>query len=104
MKRLMLLFIIGSIGANAQATFELEDPAEPGKEIIEPREKPLFGKWGGKDEVIIAPGTRTYVPSISNKKCVGWQQAVSQTPASGTEQDGGRTSTTYIGKIISKVD
>lgn len=104
MKKLKLILLFSVVATPALATFELDDPAEPGKEVIEPRETPLFGKWGGKDEVIIAPGTKIYAPKISNKQCVGWRQPGAGSSSDGADQAGDRTTTTYIGKVVSKVD
>jgi hypothetical protein len=94
MLRILLFAIICLFAVSSNATFELEDPAEPGKENIKPREGSLFKKWQGKDQVIVAPGTALYVLVIDNRRCTGWLPDESE-PYLGT---------TYMGTLLSKID
>ena len=55
MKRSALFIVSCLLPALCLATFDLEDPAEPGKEIIEPKEgKSFFGRKDSKDKVMNA--------------------------------------------------
>ena len=104
MNRLILIIALCLISGLSQATFELEDPAELVKEPIEKKANPLFKNWRGSKEVIVAPGTNLYTPTIENSQCQGWQADDSEPLPNDVTQKQHATATTYVGTLVSKVD
>lgn len=104
MNRFILILALSLIWGLSQATFELEDPAELVKEPIEKKENPLFKNWRSKKEVIVAPGTDLYTPTIENSQCEGWQADDSEPSPNDAGQTQHTTAATYVGTLVTKVD
>lgn len=104
MNRLILIIVSCLSCGLAQATFELEDPAEVVKKPIEKKDNPLFKNWRGKKQVVVAPGTYLYTPTIENSECQGWRaesSVVSPTDATMTQT---MTTDTYVGTLVTVLD
>ncbi len=104
MNRLMLIIVLILFARLSEATFELEDPAELVKEKIEKNEMPFFKNWLGEKGVIVAPGTQLYTPNIENRQCESWQADESEPSPNDANGTQSTTATTYVGKLVSKVD
>lgn len=104
MKRFIVFLVLSLLPGLSVATFDLEDPAELVKEKIEKNEKPFFKNWRGEKQVIVAPGTHLYTPNIENRQCESWQADQSEPSPNGANGTQSTTATTYVGKLVSKVD
>ena len=87
------------------ATFDIEDPAEPGKEVIKSKEgKSFFGKKNSKDEVIVPATTEMFLPTVENGDCTGWKKDKTESYQDQNKQTRYATNKTYIGTPIQVVD
>ena len=104
MNRFILIILMCFFTGLSEATFELEDPAEPGKRDIEETGKPLFKGRRGDNDVIVAAGTSLYAPVIENRRCEGWQADESEPSANHANGTQSTTANTYLGTLVRKVD
>jgi hypothetical protein len=105
MNRLALVTAFCLCSGLCQATFEIEDPAEPGKELINPANGKVFSlKKSAKKDLIIPPATALYLPMIEQEKCHGWRLDESETYLNKDNQTLFGSSKTYLGRSIKTID
>lgn len=91
MKQLGLIVLLCMLTGLSGATFELEDPADPDKLVIE---KKNSGAARAENSMIIPVGTPMYEPEIIQGECRGWH----------LDGSGSSTKSTYMGVIIKTID
>jgi len=91
MKQLGLFVLLCMLTGISGATFELEDPADPDKMLIE---KKNSGAARAENSMIVPVGTPMYEPEIIQGECRGWQ-------LDGSDSS---TKSTYMGVIIKTID
>ena len=83
------------------ATFELEDPADPNKQLeLEKQQKPIFGQSAKRKQVIVNAGTALYLPVIENRECIDWHHDKSR----AMEPSGHKVGETLLGGLLKTMD
>ena len=105
MKRIILITALCLLASQSEATFELEDPAEIVKEPISEKDKnSIFKKWRGKKEVIVAVGTKLYIPNIEDGQCNSWRLNKTEPFQDENNQTRYTTNTTYMGALVKTIE
>ena len=99
------IIILCLVSTLANATFELEDPADPDKQLeMEKKQKSIFKSTGKRYDVIITAGTDIYIPGIEQGACNSWQLDKSEPWTGADNQVRFSTHQTYMGFAMKAID
>jgi len=105
MKKIALTTLLCLLAGISTADFEIEDPAEIMKEMIqEENTVEVVDIDKISDEAIVPVGSKLYAPKFGNETCIGWRYDESEPSLSGGNENGYVTNTTYIGRVIKTID
>ena len=97
-----LLCLLTGISA---ADFEIEDPAEIMREMIQEKNTvEVVANDSVNDGVIVPVGSKLYAPKLSNETCIGWRFDESEPSLNDDNEKSYVTKTTYIGDVIKVID
>ena len=98
MKYFLLITVCCLLSVAAGATFELEDPADPDKQLeMEKKQKPMFSRYANPGQVVIITGTDLFTPVVEEGECTGWRPHV-------TEPGGSQTMENLLGQVVKTIE
>ena len=101
MKYYISVILLCLLSTMTHATFELEDPADPNKQLeLEKQQKPIFSQSVKRKQVIVNAGTSMYLPVIEKGECVDWRHHESETAGPFAHQ----TRETLLGGVMKTVE
>ena len=101
----ILCLISIALSTPTNATFELEDPADPDQQLeMEKKQKSFFKSTGKRYDVIIAAGTDLYIPNIDGKACDGWILDKTEPWIDENDEAHYNTNKTYMGLSMKTID
>jgi hypothetical protein len=105
MKKIALIALLCLLTGISAADFEIEDPAEIMREMIQEKNTvEVVANDSVSDGVIVPVGSKLYAPKLSNETCVGWRYDESEPALNDDSEIGYVTKTTYIGDVIKSID
>ena len=105
MKRIALTTLLCLLTGITGADFEIEDPAEIMREMIQEKNAvEVIDNESVNSGVIVPVGSKLYAPTISNEKCNGWRFDESEPLLNDDDEIQYVTKVTYIGDVIKTID
>ena len=105
MKLIALIALLCLLTGISAADFEIEDPAEIMREMIQEKNTAeVVANDSVNDGAIVPVGSKLYAPKLSNETCIGWRFDESEPSLNDGNENSYVTKTTYIGDVIKVID